>query len=391
MSGNAGLNVLMFGWEFPPNISGGLGTACYGLTRALAQLENIHTTLILPKLYGDEDTRHLSILSPGTHPSHFCEHGKQSAYSSGMLQAARQFAASTSEMLHDLPVPDVLHAHDWLTAPAALAARRAFGKPLVFHVHSTELDRSQGNPDEAVFGIESEALAQADTILAVSDRTRRQLISKYSVAPDRIKVVHNGIDTHETERQARPGGESPLMCFVGRITYQKGPEYFLRAAAIALDTNPALRFVMAGDGDLFASMQSLSRQLGIADHVTFTGFLCAEEVEHLLQNASALVIPSVSEPFGIVALEAVAAGAPVIISENAGVTEILSQVVVVKHTDVHSIAKAMLDLASNDVLAQRLRIGSRNEIRTVTWRRAALCVQDAYLGLCTRKLALHGT
>ena len=378
MTENQDLNILMFGWEFPPHISGGLGTACYGLTKALAQLGNIHTTLMLPKLYGDEDTRYVSLRCPAGHPADCREHGTQSAYSSGMLQASRRFAISASTKLHDLPRPDVVHAHDWLTAPAALVAQRVLDIPLVFHVHSTELDRSEGYPDQAILAIESESLAHADAILAVSDRTRRQLISRYSVDPDRIKVVYNGIDVDENARQARPSVESPLICFLGRVTYQKGPAYFLRAAAIALNANPTLRFVMAGDGDLLPNMQTLAKELGIAERVIFTGFLCAEEVEHLFQHASALVIPSVSEPFGIVALEAVAAGVPVVISKNSGVTEIVSQMIVVEHTDVHSIAKAMLDLASDEVLAQRLRTGSRNEIAAVNWRRAALCVQETY-------------
>lgn len=382
MTDNDDMNALMFGWEFPPHISGGLGTACHGLTKALAQLGNVHTTLMLPTLHGDEDADHVSIVCPTGQSEHWRKHGTQSAYSSALLQTARQFGIAASTMLHTLPEPDVIHAHDWLTAPAAITAQRISGKPLVFHVHSTEFDRSEGRPDPAILEIESEAMAHADTILAVSQRTRRQLISRYAIPPDRIEVVYNGIDMDEHPWPARSNTESRFVCFLGRVTYQKGPAYFVHAAAIALEQDPTLRFVMAGDGDLLPAMRSLANTLGIDDRMIFTGFLGAEEVDHLLRHAGVLVVPSVSEPFGMVALEAVAAGVPVIISKNSGVSEVLSQAILVEHTDVHSIANAMLNVTSDRALAERLRAGSRNEIRSVNWHRAALRVRETYCRLC---------
>ncbi|MTV36643.1 glycosyltransferase family 4 protein [Duganella radicis] len=387
MSDNADLSVLMFGWEFPPHISGGLGTACYGLTKAIKQLGGVRTTLLLPRRHADDDARHVAIRYPAEDVAGLPVEGT-SAYCASLLPAASRFAESMAGMLAALPAPDVIHAHDWLTAPAALAARRVLNRPLVFHVHSTERDRCARTPDQAIRQIEASALAQADAVVAVSEHTRRQLIREYGVDPARIEVVYNGIDLPEAGPRRAARTDAPLICFLGRVTYQKGPAYFLRAAAIALEANPALRFVMAGDGDLLPAMRALAAGLGIADRVSFTGFLTAEEVAQLFRHAAVLVMPSISEPFGLVALEAAAAGVPVVISEHAGVTEILSQVVRIRPDDVHGIARAMLDVTSDEVLAQRLRVGGGNEIRAVSWRRAALHLQSIYHRLCRRDVLL---
>lgn len=377
MRSNTDLNVMMLGWEFPPHISGGLGTACYGLTTALKQLGGMRTTLVLPIRHEDHDAGYVEIRYPPGVVADPPAAGV-SAYSGGLLHAASRFADGVAGMLDDLPTPDVIHAHDWLTAPAALVAKRVLNKPLVFHVHSTEKDRCAQTPDETIRHIEARVLEQADTVVAVSERTRRQLISAYRVDPSRIEVVYNGIDPPKADGCGRSRTDPSLICFIGRVTYQKGPAYFLRAAAMALEANPALRFVMAGDGDLLPAMRDLSGVLGIADRVTFTGFLTGEEVEHLLRYAAVVVMPSISEPFGIVALEAVAAGVPVIISEHAGVTEILSQVVPIRPDDVQGIARAMLDVTSDEALASRLRVGGWNQIRAISWHRAASNLQSIY-------------
>jgi len=374
------IDVLMIGWEFPPNISGGLGTACFGLTRGAAALGGIRTTFALPRLQGNEDGRHVALISAGV-PAGAAGLPRPSSYSGTILQEVLRYGAHAQQILAGAGSFDVIHAHDWLTAPVALRIRELTGKPLVLHVHSTEYDRSGGAVNAEILAIETEALRRADIVVAVSERTRASLVERYGVAPARIAVVYNGIELGPAPQRSAPGS-APTIAFLGRVTQQKGPASFLHAAAAALRQIPGLRFILAGDGDQLAAMRTLAAQLDIARQVTFTGFLDSEGIEHLFACSDAFVMPSAAEPFGIVALEAVNAGVPVILARTAGVAELLTHAIQIDHDDIAAIAQAMIDIVTDPVLARGLRDGARREVAEISWQRSAISLAAVYRQLC---------
>lgn len=373
------IDALMIGWEFPPHISGGLGTACFGLTKGAAAMGEIRTTFALPRLSGDEDDRHVRLVSAGVPVRDGA--ARPSSYSGAVLDDVLRYGTRAEQILAGAGHFDVIHAHDWLTAPVAMRLKELTGKPLVLHVHSTEYDRSGAAVDGAILAIETAALRQADRIVAVSERTRAHLVERYGVPAARIAVVYNGIELGPAPAR-NAAGDAPVIAFLGRVTQQKGPAYFLYAAAAALREMPALRFVLAGDGDQLPAMRALAAQLGIARQVTFTGFLDSEGIEHLFACSDAFVMPSVSEPFGIVALEAVNAGVPVILSRTAGVAELLAHARKVDHDDVPAIAQAMLEIVGDPVLARQLREGARRDAAEISWQRAAIALADVYRQAC---------
>lgn len=369
--------VLMFGWELPPRISGGLGTACYGLTRALALGGHARVRFVLPKEIEDEDGSHVELVGlrvqkAGTGTA------LPKAYGTNLMAAALGYAAQVERhtaLLHDVAI---IHAHDWLTVPAAIAAQRATGRPMVLHVHSTEFDRSV-RPDPAIVAIERAGMDHADLIVAVSARTAQTIGERYGQVASKVAVVHNGIESPAGTqvRSANPG----LVSFIGRVTYQKGPAYFIDAAALALQKVPTLRFVLAGDGDLLPAMRERARRLGIERQVVFPGFLCGDEVAHLLARSAAYVMPSVSEPFGIGALEAAAASVPVIVSRQCGMVEAVQSVHQVDYNDAAAIAQAMLDITQCASHAASLAAAALGETRALTWARAADAIGAAYAAL----------
>ena len=449
------MKVLMFGWEFPPHISGGLGTACYGLTSALVK-EPLEIIFVVPKLYGNEPDNGITLVNASevstpqrtsaqyTHdetitptdlypehtttrdgittieiPSslsaytmagidlvydlqhwnyeqteknvepvtdHHEKHGStiitsqdqtyefKGGYGEQLIEEVYRYAQVGAKLAEQYNV-DVIHAHDWMTFPAAIAAKKTSGKPLVVHVHATEYDRAgkHGNPN--VYNIEKEAVMQADRVIAVSRWTKDLLVKNYRIRASKIDVVHNGIIPQVTSDMNKEAAihaiGKQVVTFLGRITYQKGPEYFVEAAKKVSERFPDAHFIMAGSGDFLPQIISMVAKFKLSSRFHFTGFLRKLEMDTILSYTRVYVMPSVSEPFGITPLEAVQAGVPVIISNQSGVGEVMGHALKVDFWDTDALSQAICSVLQYKSLSDTLKKNSAEEINTVTWDKAA--------------------
>jgi len=416
----------MLGWEFPPFISGGLGTACYGLTKALDQL-GVNVIFCLPKMVESKYVTHVKLLTPDSRMSagsfKFTElknvkfrtvdsplqpystpdfyqrqieeslRRKQQMHG-GNISSASQLMGSTdycgdmyAEVYRYAAIAaqlakqeqfDIVHAHDWMTYPAGISVARMSGKPLVVHIHSTEFDRSGEHVNQMIYDIERQGMEQADKVVAVSYFTRNIIISRYGISGEKVEVVHNGIEHNGDWLLAKTGiaKDEKIVLFLGRITMQKGPEYFLQAAKKVLEVMDKVKFVMAGSGDLMHRAVEMAAELGIGRKVLFTGFLHGEDVRKIYKLADLFVMPSVSEPFGIVPLEALANDVPVIISKQSGVSEVLRHALKVDFWDVNEIANKIIAVLKYSPLDMMLRNHGNYEVRKLRWKdSAAKCVR----------------
>lgn len=390
----------MFGWEFPPFNSGGLGTACFGLTRALSD-EGADVTFVLPRKldisvpfakirFADiaKDIRaDVSILSGYITSQEYLflrSKGAGMFYGGTLIEEVMHYASKAKDIALD-ERPDVIHAHDWLSFLAGIEAKKATGKPLVLHMHATEFDRTGGQGvNQNVYDIERYAMEEADGVITVSNFTKEKIIRHYGIPAGKIAVVHNGIaesDYHSLPpilEEIKKGGGQKIVLFAGRITIQKGPEYFVRAAKKVLEHYPDVLFIVAGSGDMRNQMMREAAYLGIGDKLIFTGFLRDDDLNALYQAADLFVMPSVSEPFGIAPLEAIANGTPVIISKQSGVSEVLSHALKVDFWDVDEMANKILAVLMHPPLQTTLREESRKEVKKVSWKAAARKVLDFY-------------
>jgi glycosyltransferase involved in cell wall biosynthesis len=275
---------------------------------------------------------------------------------------------------------DIIHAHDWLTFPAGMAAKKISGKPLVVHVHATDFDRSGGFVNPRVYAIEREGMEMADRIIAVSGFTKNIIIEKYGIPHEKITVVYNAVEpvSDEKEKQLLKGVDEKIVTFLGRITMQKGPEYFIEAAGLVLKKMNNVRFVMAGSGDLMNPMIARVAELGISDHFHFTGFLKGNDVNQMLRMTDVFVMPSVSEPFGIVPLEAMQFNVPVIISNQSGVAEILENAIKIDFWDTFAMADAIYGLLNYSALAAHFKKEGKHEVENLEWVNSANAVTDVY-------------
>jgi glycogen synthase len=450
------MRVLMFGWEFPPHISGGLGTACYGMTRGLAY-RDVEVIFVVPKSYGDEDQSSVKLvgasqvpikrrnyvftpekpgsseivsnshllemtyievgsnllpyLSPEEFQKYSHEHLQKNEisikeieqgtgagtavltevvgtfdfsgkYGPDLMQEVSNYALVASEIAHEQSF-DIIHAHDWLTYPAGIAAKRMSGKPLVVHVHATEFDRTGENYNTIVYDIEKSGMEQADLVITVSNLTRNIVITRYGIDPGKVVTVYNAVE---------PGTENPadtmtksvdekVVTFLGRITYQKGPEYFMEAAHKVLKYSNNVRFVMAGSGDLLRKMIRYAARLGITEKFHFTDFLKGQDVDNMFALSDVYVMPSVSEPFGISPLEAMRSNVPVIISKQSGVSEILKYAIKIDFWDVDAMADAIYGLITYESLPLMFHHFGRDEVNSLKWENAALQIKNEYMNL----------
>lgn len=421
------MKVLMFGWEFPPHITGGLGTACYGLVKGLAK-QNVDVVFIAPRLYGDEDNRnaflldasdveinernfsyeeywkHITIHSIGSNlipyvsAEDFERMVKQSSLESkttkeSIFRAKYKFSgkygqdlysevsryALVASVLAKEHRHDVIHAHDWLTYPAGIAAKKISNKPLVVHVHATEFDRSGEHINQFVYDIEKKGMEVADRVITVSHLTRKIVIERYGIHPDKVITVHNGVEnTCQEHIHQNKGFPEKLVTFLGRVTFQKGPDYFVEAANKVLQKEPNVRFVMAGSGDMLYRMIRRVGKLGISNRFQFAGFLKGEDVDRLFSISDVYVMPSVSEPFGISPLEAMRSSVPVIISKQSGVSEVLKYAVKVDFWDVDALSDAIYGLIKYDGLSKMFRRYGRDEVENLKWDNAAKNVKKVY-------------
>ena len=439
LTNRADMTILMFGWEFPPHISGGLGTACFGLTRALLD-EGTTILFVVPKSHGDEaipvinasdvlidNPEYVEDFSSGVQkveglitipiPAALTPYGSVTAtnpieswnwqYPSDALKhvvigdkVKYEFTGNYGPLLMDEVVRyaevasgiartysfDVIHAHDWLTYPAAIRAKETSGRPLVVHVHATEFDRAeQNNINERIFDIEKRGMDASDLIIAVSQWTKEIIIEKYGISPGKVTVVHNGVVAvpfSDCDNASKVG--SHLVTFLGRITYQKGPEYFIDAARKVLDYFPETHFVMAGSGDLLPGMLDRVAELRLSSRIHFTGFLIGKQIQKIWSLTDVYVMPSVSEPFGITPLEAIQAGVPVIVSNQSGVSEVIDHAIKVDFWDTDALANAIINVLRHKGLSQSLRENSRQEIQHLNWNRAAKRINSIYYELNTK-------
>jgi glycosyltransferase involved in cell wall biosynthesis len=499
------MRILMLGWEFPPFISGGLGTACYGLTKALDRLGH-EVVFVLPKPVDRTHASHIRLLSPdairnlhwtppqhrpgahasshgsagsippganvheiaellgahsfsipgfehttfraipssvsspyrsfapksggmfnisgtgaggghdphaaaddpllalaldhphglGLHPASFAASGNAGpGYDGDMHAAAERYARLCVALIradrgHTF---DCIHAHDWMTFPAGIALAAVSGKPLVVHVHSTEFDRSGENIDQRVYNIERRGMHAATRIVCVSNLTQSICVRRYGVDPKKTDVVYNGIDSEAAQPHAEGGGDrieskDRIVLFLGRITMQKGPEYFIRAAKRVLEKNPDAKFVVAGSGDMAIRMIEEAAYLGIGSRVLFTGFLRGRDVDRVFRMADVYVMPSVSEPFGIAPLEAMRNDVPVIISKQSGVSEVLTHALKVDFWDIDEMANKIVAVLRHPPLGQTLREHGSFELRRLTWDGAAQRCVGVYASAIGHALAV---
>jgi glycogen(starch) synthase len=419
------MKIFMLGWEFPPFISGGLGTACYGLTKAMDQL-GMEITFVLPKMVEDKYATHVKLLSPGTQKTAFSlkskdlknvkfhtvrsplqpystpdvyqkqieeilrhkhsiqqlgniissgQFGSSIDYSCDMYSEVHRYAAIAAELAeYEQYNFDIVHAHDWMTYPAGITVAAISGKPLVIHVHSTEFDRSGEHVNQMIYDIERQGMERANKIIAVSHFTRNIIISRYGISGDKVEVVYNGVERNgrwSSLAETNIKKDEKIVLFLGRITMQKGPEYFLHAAKKVLAIMDNVKFVMAGSGDLMHRSIELAAELGIGQKVLFTGFLRGEDVQKIYKMADLYVMPSVSEPFGIAPLEALDNDVPVIISKQSGVSEVLMHALKVDFWDVNEIANKIIAVLKYPPLQMTLRSHGNFEVRKLRWIDAA--------------------
>lgn len=414
------MKVLMFGWEFPPYNSGGLGTACYGITKALSQ-KGVEINFVLPKKV-EATEGFLNIISAnlpqtkitlvdslltsymtnesyleaflsvenGSHES--CQSGsRKTGYSRNLVDEVMRYSLAAKEIARDVE-HDVIHCHDWMTLLAGSEAKKISHKPIVSHIHSTEADRSGGrgnNPD--IFAIEKEGIAKSDRVIAVSNFTKNKIIDSYHTDGSKIDVVYNGIDKSEfegCERMENPFNNKKIVLFLGRLTLHKGPDYFLRAAKRVIEKDKNVIFIVSGSGDMERKVIEDACKLGIGDKVLFTGFLKDERLKQIYRMANLYIMPSVSEPFGITPLEALASGTPVLISKQSGVSEVLNHCLKVDFWDVDEMANKILAVLQNQELEDCLAKSGNTEINKLTWSSAAGRIVDVYQNLLPKSLAL---
>ena len=414
------MKALMFGWEFPPHILGGLGTASYGLIKGMSRHKDIDITLVLPKPWGDEDQSFLKIIAANKVPIvwqepdskflkdslegriscdeyyHFrnciCEDNRyigtngigsvefSGRYPDNLLEEIRNYEAVAGVVCRSNNF-DIIHSHDWLTYNAGVKAKQITGKPLVIHVHATDFDRSRGNVNPTVYNIEKYGMDMADHIITVSNMTRDTVINKYHIDPRKVTTVHNAVTPLSREiLDIKPNNNTgdKIVTFLGRITMQKGPEFFVQAARQVLQRTPNVRFVMAGGGDKMAEMVDLASAYGIVDRFHFTGFLKGKEVYEMLKSSDLYIMPSVSEPFGISPLEAMQCGVPTIVSKQSGCAEILSKVIKVDFWDIDAMADAIHSIVTNDAFAEYLKVEGKKEVDEIKWEYAGDKVINVY-------------
>ncbi len=425
------MKVLMFGWEFPPHITGGLGTACYGLTKGLSKF-GTEIIFVVPKAYGDEDSLHLKLqdagevaitnrsseftefwnsfkymevginLIPYMSPDEFSKIFEQKVFShteinDKVISETFKFSGTYGKNLFTEVARyalvaakiaktnnfDVIHAHDWLTYPAGIAAKEVSGKPLVVHMHATEFDRSGENINQQVYNIERSGMEAADKVIAVSNRTRQIIIDRYGIHPDKVVTVYNSVEPIEFPNEFKVTKEfdEKIVTFLGRITFQKGPEYFVEAAYKVLQKDKNVRFVMAGSGDMLNRMIRRVAKLGISDKFHFTGFLKGTEVYEMFSISDVYVMPSVSEPFGISPLEAMASDVPVIVSKQSGVAEILKHALKVDFWDIDDMADAIYGLLHYEGLRKMFKKYGKKEVEILRWENSAYNVIEIYKSL----------
>eukprot|EP01047_Picozoa_sp_COSAG01_P000199 COSAG01_NODE_3_length_63519_cov_1591.007663_17_plen_457_part_00 len=450
----------MYGWEFPPFVSGGLGVACYNITKYLDPLvdktyfvmpknkvneslfertdllgaaqqqplksikSKIQKPSVIPKLQPDRQSvikkntlEHVQILpvacslNPYDTQSEQTRVSKTSAFFETLLAASQVTHSSQSNLQEEGPSfcagfdfsnplfvevmtyasqaacfammyeHDVIHAHDWLTIPAAFEAKKFSAKPVVLHVHATEYDRSGETMNTLIYEIERFGIQHADRVIAVSQYTKDILVARYGADADKVEVVHNGVAPKLSKlllKKEQKKSTEKIVLYLGRLTFQKGPDYFIRAAKRILEHRRDLKFVIAGSGDMMPWLMQQVNEWGLGDHFYFTGFLNDDLVARLFRMSDVYILPSVSEPFGIAPLEALYYGVPVVLSKSSGVSEVLDHVLKVDFWDIDDMANKMMALLDYAPLRDFLMKGVSEELPGINWEVASQKIFNIY-------------
>ncbi|MDP4266613.1 MAG: glycosyltransferase family 4 protein [Bacteroidota bacterium] len=428
------MKVLMFGWEFPPHITGGLGTACAGLTKGLLK-HDVEVLFVVPKAYGDENQESANIINasdvridiqnkiyqeywkqitflqigsnliPYVTPEEFEKLSKKTQkerdeeinsifsssfqfsgrYGKDLMAEVSRYALVAADLASNQQF-DIIHAHDWLTYPAGVAAKKVSGKPLIVHVHATEFDRSGENINQNVYDIERKGMEAADKVITVSNLTRQIVIDRYGISPDKVVTVHNAVEPVDEQQniEYKRHVKEKIVTFLGRVTFQKGPDYFVEVANKVLQKDKNVRFVMAGSGDMLNRMVKRVAQLKISSKFHFTGFLKGEEVNRMFALSDVYVMPSVSEPFGISPLEAMRSNVPVIISKQSGVSEVLHHAIKVDFWDIDAIADTIYGLLKYGALSRTFTKYGKHEVNSLKWENAGFKVKEIYSSLINK-------
>lgn len=422
------MRVLMFGWEFPPHISGGLGTACSGITKALSAIKNVEITFVVPKVWGDENSENVKLIGAGDirisrktikNPENnklnyielqsslipylgtnefyelssninnlaktFIEIAPgeklnfEGGYNENLFHETKQYAITAGQLALELDF-DVIHVHDWMSFEAGIEVKRISGKPLIVHFHSTEFDRNGVNINKEIFAIEQKGIEHADCIITVSNRTRDIILDNYKTSTTKIVTVYNAVSAinYSTKREIKNSDDKKTVTFLGRITMQKGPRYFIEAASIAIKKQTNLKFIVAGKGNLRDEMIQLTKDLGINDYFEFPGFIEDKDVTALFMRSDVFIMPSVSEPFGIVALEAMQTGLPVVVSKQSGVSEIAKNLVKVDYWKTEMMANMIVDLLNNSTGNAELAKNGQIEVSKIKWETPAKHLFEIY-------------
>lgn len=391
----------MFGWEFPPFNSGGLGTACYGITKALAK-QGVKVNFVLPRCLKEQEEDFVNLISAGDNATErlwavnsplkaymssedYFKAIKNSGYQkmlyrNNLMSEVARYAEVARSIARKTP-HDLIHCHDWMTLPAGIAAREVSHKPVIAHIHSTEPERCGGrgvNPD--IFHIEKEGLKRADHVITVSNFTQHRIEGGYQIPEEKINVVYNGVNTEEFGRYGKLKilDGKKVVLFLGRITLHKGPDYFLKTAQKVLEKRNDVIFVVSGTGDMYHTIIEDACKMGIADKVLFTGFLRDEELRKIYKIADLYIMPSVAEPFGITTLEALSSKTPVLISKQSGVSEVISSCLKVDFWDVDEMANQVIAVLDNEAVQKELTEKSYREAQNLTWDLAAEKIINLY-------------
>jgi len=400
------MRVLTFGWEFPPIKNGGLGVACFGLTRELAE-KGIEVIFVLPKSqdvvgtprFVFADTERLvkvipveSAIKPYAASDTMVQfysttvEGKKQIFSRSILEEVHRFAHKASLIAREEEF-DIIHAHDWTSYLAGVAAKIVSGKPLILHVHATSYDQAaSNNVDPEMYKIEKEAFAVADRIVTVSQFTKNIIVNNHGVNPNKVEVIHNGCDVSEPPKYEPTLAElkrqgKKVVLYHGRISIQKGVDHLVAAARRVVDIDPNVVFVISGWGDMQSQVVEQVGALGLSNNFIFAGALWDEERDRMYQSADLIVMPSVSEPFGLVPLEAVRHGTPAVISKQSGVAEVTAHMLKVDFWDVDEMTNKILAALRYPVLRQQMVNEGKSELKNITWGHAANKVRNVYHNL----------
>lgn len=414
---NKRMRVLMLGWEFSPILAGGLGVVCKALTTSLVRNKHTQVTYILPRIPSDaglnfsginfksaevdkyNNIQFIQIDSLGVSPyfseenfhqlltdiyksqgAELDEKSKKELYNRNLMNEINVYAQQAARIARDNH-HDIIHNHDWMTAPAAVESKKATDKPMVMHIHSTEYERTIGNPNQQIYDIERKGMDTADKIIAVSQVTKDRIVANYGVNPDKIEVVHNAIEVLEDKYGPLAKSihkDDQVVLFLARLTAMKGANYLLEAAPMVLKHLPKTKFVFIGQGELTEKLIEQSVELGIADKVTFTGFLPHDQVDRAYRFADVFILPSVAEPFGVTPLESIKNGTPVILSKQSGVSEVLQNVLKVDFWDTKEMANKIISILKYGVLAEELVNNSKRDLEMLNWDTQSQKVMDVY-------------